>query len=313
MFLSAPDALTQKEATETPCKENYYGYEIDMGEIAGTEVAEELNEYKTEFKDFINNAVDSVVDYDKKHKRNIFPKSKYVYLNTENIDFNDPDKIAVHKVYDSYTSFEYNADYDTFLEEVHSANKWRWCIIKNSCAFNGWIYETDTFYSETKYISDPQYGNDAMYIGNYLFIIDRIYGRFSENPTDNWEYIASNSNYLKQNIARLLYDKNEQCKDINVIITDFGWERTRCAVVFVNSKAKYICTYGINFLLFNEYAVSDTMPQELKDRLFAEYSRLYNNADQQSGDKELGQHLKALYPYNMIVYYMRIVHEWNLL
>ena len=57
LLFNAPDSAKLTETAEIPCKENYYGYEIDIGEIAGTMVAEELNEYKTEFRDFINNAI----------------------------------------------------------------------------------------------------------------------------------------------------------------------------------------------------------------------------------------------------------------
>ncbi|MBQ8569787.1 MAG: hypothetical protein IJ446_11275 [Oscillospiraceae bacterium] len=306
MFLSAPDALTQKEATETPCKENFYGYEIDMGEIAGTMVAEELNEYKTEFRDFVNEAVDGIVE----HSKGIDPNrtDNYERLDLDDIDFDDTYKISVHQVYEEYSSFEYNADYNDFLEEVCLRNEWRWRITKNNTAYEGVIYEARLykFTPKCKWRNKAQ-GYGALYIGNYVIEIHSIINNYY--PASDLEELEKNSNYVKHNIAYLLNKNNEKCKDIKVIITNFGWNRSECAVLFVEGKAKYICTYGITFVMFNHYLIPSDVPQDIENELLTANYRLFNNMDYDKDDPN--ECLKDLYQYNMVIYYMRLADKWN--
>ncbi|MBQ8569790.1 MAG: hypothetical protein IJ446_11290 [Oscillospiraceae bacterium] len=298
MFLSTPDALNQKEATETPCKENFYGYEIDIGEIAGTMVAEELNEYKTEFRDFINNAVE--------HNNQKY-KTAYEHLTLSDIDFNDPNKISSYTFYKKYSPCEYNAKYDDVLSNVADTEYYNWYITKNNTVYSGFIYKNRYYCFEPEY----KYGSE-MRIGNYKITIDTIFdgthfgGWLNRDP-------GYSSECIKQNIGRLLYEngeKNHKVKCIPVyFLVDF---HPNCIIIFVDDTAKYISTLSINFRLLGKKTLKEDTPEHIRNLLESENKRLYFNADSETFEIcEPHLVLKSLMPYNQIIYYMKLIDEWG--
>ncbi|MBQ8569789.1 MAG: hypothetical protein IJ446_11285 [Oscillospiraceae bacterium] len=313
MFLSAPDALTQKEATETPCKENYYGYEIDMGEIAGTEVAEELNEYKTEFRDFIKYAVkNELINVTSLEERN------YELPKISDIDFNDNKKISTQRYSGKYNSYEYNADYESVYNEVSDTEYWRWDMRIGDSIYAGFIRHSDKFYHDfelkaTDFVGGKGYEHDILCVGNYEIQLDHtIIENNNRWSKGNVDYL---SDHMKINIARLLYEKGEKSKNIKTLNVILNQQRFNCIIIFVDDKAKYICSEGTRFDLFDSLSVEfkEDTPEHIKNTLTAFRDRHFFNGYLPYESTDPDRIIKTLFPYNQIMYYMPLVMKYQII
>lgn len=279
-----------KKAFDSQMSKCYYGYNINMGEIAGTEAARKLNEHRSEIVEYINSMAQS--EKERVNNANVDKSYEIGYdlLTEDDIDFNDTEKVKTYSLYGSYTNYEYDVTYDKLMYKVTpigGAHRWIFSIRKDCTVYEG-IIEQDGAIDEKNVLELDD---------GFEVYVDHI----SRSSSDDSEYMCLGE-VFKTSAARLLYEKGEQCKDIDVVIVNFDVGVKTAGVVFIDGKAKYIVCYG--FYIPAQNLREDT-PKEIRDYLTEMKDRMYCNT------KKDKYKLDELYSFNEVMYMIDLVNEWT--
>ena len=269
-----------------PSNGSYYGYNIDLGGIDGTEMADELNEHKDEIVKYLNELVD---DYQDMYLGET-PVTMIDYLETSDIDFNSEKKIGtfreVDKLFDYYKNdLTYN-DYLKYISQYEDDICWKYVIYSKETTYIGYIYRGN------KYNLGLQAGNmeiddDGIYSGVYF----------------DWER-AYEDRYIKENTAKALKGAGEECKDIDAAYVGMGYDTWKNElIIFVDGKAKYIA--GITFITERAMCtyLRDDTPGPVREFLSKEKAKLEETFKNKNGRF-------ALYSYNDLMKVVRASLPW---
>ncbi len=119
LIISMFPSFSVSAATE---KENETSYNVQLETLSDDPCAAELNSYRDELLDYFNKKI-------KSHNEAIGDNS-CSYLTAEDLDFTDDTKIHGLKYRGTYTEFEYNADYEDFLNSVNG--EWWYIVLKKN-------------------------------------------------------------------------------------------------------------------------------------------------------------------------------------
>lgn len=250
-------------------------YDIQIESLKNSEDVNELKFYKKELVKYLNNNI--------KRHRKAAGNDAYSYFTYNDLDFYDETKMYGLKYHGTYTEYEPNATYNSFVKLLGDEYQWRITAKKNGTIIDFVLYKTD---------NKKTYGNK---IGGDWYAVS-CYVEDIELPYDSPQVIENN-------MQRMLNDNKETSKDIKLFFV--GLDRTNYAegaVVFVDGIAKYIYAYGMDFP--RAKLMADT-PTAVKCVIEETASAIGNNSDNRDTKT------KRLYSYNMIMAFYSLCEYYS--
>lgn len=257
-----------KVSAQEESSQNYY--DIQLEKLCDTQEAKELNSYKNELLNYLN------IEIKKENKA--VGDDIYPLLDENDLDFTDETKIHGLKYHSSYTEYQYNTDLYSFTNSLTEDSYWHIIFQKGNSIYSAWLFHTNKKDTVGYNFAENWYINQ--------FFVDKGQNRFS--------YLKDDTDVIKSNLIKLLGEKQEQGKDIQVIFTDMNYINTNCAVIFVNGKAKYMYyyTFSIPCDLMNE-----NTPKGIAESIQKQSESIFKNFKEQGSTDVI-----TLYSYNMIMF-----------
>ena len=276
-----------------PSNGSYYGYNIDLGGIDGTEMADELNEHKDEIVKYLNELADDCQDMYDEMFLNEMPLAVLDRLKKSDIDFNSDKKVSTFRVFNNKL-FDYYKNDLTYEEYLNYISQY-----EDKICWDYFIYINETVYTGTIYHDEPCKYDWGLYAGDMRIYNVAIYSEAYSGREGLYE-----DRYLKVNTAEALKGAGEECKDIDAAYVGMDYDSSSDKlIVFADGKAKYIadtsfateramCTY-----------LRDDTPEPVRKFLSQEKAKLEEAFKNKNGDF-------TLYSYNDLMKVVRASLPW---
>ncbi|MGN1415934.1 MAG: hypothetical protein ACI4XF_03780, partial [Oscillospiraceae bacterium] len=236
--------------------EDCCGYNIDIGGIAGTEIADKLNEVRPQIVEVINQDAQYAEEkYNEKFSR----------LTEDDVDFNSTESVySILLPQVLYSGYEYDLTYDEFLEyslSDYTGRMWSTYTLKDDTVFMGLVYEDN----------NVTYRN-CVETDNLKFVSDGAYSGEFYPGEESYGYI-----YFRAQLAALLKQAGEESTDIQVGIAEMDYDLWRYhMIIFVDGKAKYMCDSSFKTELLMCTYLRDDTPEPVREYLSEQAEKLEN-------------------------------------